>query len=561
MPNIEQYDAGNLSIAPSETGVESTARAAYRIGSYGNQQAADLQRVGQEIGGAVKSAGDVALQYAEHREINTAAPQAATIVAAKDQSWNNYITGKDIDPNDPDRETKIAARVNNPQAAQQWREQNLDPDLQKFQDTFWTEGGQRWGQEWADTYRNHFTVHAMAQQSSMAGAVVQANIEKTTDIAATGVFNNPHTLGQQFDLLAHSVEGNVRSSPTMSPEDATKVQTELLQHGEEKLVQAAVQGAIIQGGNWRTIAEDPRYAPYIKPAENAAFEKQEKFYQKGIEASEMQMINAKKQQAEFNAGTAVNDSFDKNVKVDDQGNVTINPQYMKDLAAIPGKFPDAPNATALAESKLDWAISKQKPPAVRDDAQTADTLLSTITNPNTSRVAADIAIDKAAASKGITDKTEANMRRLAADVNSIADPAFPQVMKGAQDIVDPKISGVPASGAGAAFYYNFVENVYLPQQRAGTLPANALDLNDPKSLISQSVASFKPNLPQSIMQNGGVGSDNQSPLPVYTAPAKSAAPVQVNDKTAYDALAPGTVFTHDGKQFVKPETALKPGEM
>jgi hypothetical protein len=515
MPNIEEYSAGNLSIQPSETGVESTARAAYRIASFGNQQAADLQRVGQELGSAVKDAGDIAMQYAAHREINTGAPHAATISASKDQAWNNYITGRDIDPSDPDRETKIAARVNNPQAAEQWREQNLDPDLQKFTDAFWTDGAKQWATEWADRYRTHFTTMAHADQATMAGEVVKANIEKTNNAAATGVFNVPGTLGSAADLLKHSIEGNVRSSPTMTPDVATGIENELYQKGMEQLVQAAVQGSILKGGNWKAIADDPKYAPYIKPAENAAFEKQEQFYQKGIEASERQIITAKKQEAEFNAGTAVNNSFNQNVHVDDQGNVTINPQYMKDLAAIPGRFPNAPNATALAESKLDWAISKQKPPAVRDDAQTADALLSTITNPQTTRVDADIAIDKAAAAKGITEKTEANMRRLAGDVNSISDPAFAQVMKGAQDIVEPKISGVPASGAGAAFYYNFVENVYLPQQRAGTLPANALDLNDPKSLISQSVASFKPNLPQAIGANGGIGA--QPALPVYTA--------------------------------------------
>ena len=301
MPNIPQYEIPTQGLEPTEVGVESTARSAVRSAAFGNQEASDLQRVGQEIGGAVRSAGDVALQYAEHREINTAAPHAATIVAAKDQQWNDFITGKDIDPNDPNRQDTINARINNPQIAQQWRQQNLDPDLDKFQGAFTTKGGQDWAQRWADTYRDHFDRKASSDQSQMAGAVVQANIERTSDTMATAVFNDPSTLGQSFDLLWHSIEGNVRSSPTMTPGDATKVQTELLQHNEEKLVQAAIQGAILKGGDWRSIATDPKYSAYVKPAENAQFDKMEKFYQRGAEASEKQSLLLNKQIAETNA--------------------------------------------------------------------------------------------------------------------------------------------------------------------------------------------------------------------------------------------------------------------
>ena len=88
------------------------------------------------------------------------------------------------------------------------------------------------------------------------------------------------------------------------------------------------------------------------------------------------------------------------------------------------------------------------------------------------------------------------------------------------------------------------------------LPPNALDLNDPKSLISQTITSYRSPMAQTIQGNGGVGAP--------TAPAVSAAPkgaAEISSKADYDRLPPGAVFMHKGKQFVKPGAALAPGEM
>ena len=79
-------------------------------------------------------------------------------------------------------------------------------------------------------------------------------------------------------------------------------------------------------------------------------------------------------------------------------------------------------------------------------------------------------------------------------------------------------------GEFAGFYYKFIHDVYLPQKRDGTLPPNALDVNDPQSLISQSISAVinarGQTLAKQIAANGGV-----TPLPVYSAPAaKPAAP-------------------------------------
>ena len=558
MPNIPQYEIPTQGLQPSEIGVESTARAAVRVAAFGNQEASDLQRVGQEIGSGVKSVGDVALQYMEHREINTAAPHAATIVAAKDQQWNDFVTGKDIDPNDPNRQDIINSRINNPQMAQQWRQQNLDPDLDQFQGAFTTKGGQDWAQRWADTYRDHFDRKANSDQSQMAGAVVQANIERTSDTMATAVFNDPSTLGQSFDLLSHSIEGNVRSSPTMTPDMATKVQTELQQHNEEKLVQAAIQGAILKGGDWRSIATDPKYSAYVKPAENAQFDRMEKFYQRGAEASEKQSLLLSKQIAETNAAGALNKSWAANVKFDAaSGRPTIGPQFFKDMTELPLRNPNAPNATELAKTYLDWGERMQKPEKIVTDQATASDLdgrMFAADNPTT-----ETQVLRAEADGKMSTQDGQIRRELikARDAEPIKDPQFKYAVDGAKQAIEGTTAGekMLASGKFAGFMQNFLGS-YLRQSRSGTLPPNALDLNDPESLISKTIAPYKSPLAGIIQSNGGVGT-----VPAAAPAAPKPAPAQVNDKAAYDRLPPGAVFTHGGKQFVKPGAAtIAPGQ-
>ena len=56
MPMIQEYNApAGLKLNPSETGVESTAQAARRIGTFFNQVSEAKQRNGIEIGGAIDS--------------------------------------------------------------------------------------------------------------------------------------------------------------------------------------------------------------------------------------------------------------------------------------------------------------------------------------------------------------------------------------------------------------------------------------------------------------------------------------------------------------------------
>jgi hypothetical protein len=113
MPLIQEYNAPTgLKLNPSETGVESTAQAARRIGTFFNQSAEAKQRSGVEIGGAIKDAGDAYDQIKTHQEVVAGAPKGAELTAAITDKWNE--TYKNADPMDGSVAKKFMATVLNP---------------------------------------------------------------------------------------------------------------------------------------------------------------------------------------------------------------------------------------------------------------------------------------------------------------------------------------------------------------------------------------------------------------------------------------------------------------
>src|SRR6185437_6196173 len=106
-------------------------------------QAAEARRTvgdqeGRMFGSAVEAAGNVAVDYAQHQEISHGAAAYAGLNDALTQTWNDTV--KTADPNDPN----VAAK---------FREQVLEPQLEKFGQSFLTEGGQKWAEARVDALR------------------------------------------------------------------------------------------------------------------------------------------------------------------------------------------------------------------------------------------------------------------------------------------------------------------------------------------------------------------------------------------------------------------------
>jgi hypothetical protein len=525
MPVIPEYNAPSLDIRPSEIGVESTAAAGRRLGVYGSQIAASKEQVGRETEGAVKSVGDQALDVATHFEIAKAAPHGAALMASATQGLNAYMSGDDIpdDPNDPNaKKAALDQRLNNPKAAQQWIDQKLEPSLEQFQSGFLTEGGQQYAQRFTAELRSHMTTAAMADQSTAAGIAMKDNLQKTADGYATAAFNshNLHDVTGYINAFDHAIGAISSTSPTINADGQARIK-EWAEQEKAKIVTSAVQGRIMAGGSYQDITKS--FPQYVQPGQNAAFEKQQKFYQHSDEVAQMQKIKITKEIAELNTQSSVNESFSKNVHVDPQsGKVTIDPQFAVDMGKLPLKNPNDPNAATHAKTWLDWTEAQQKPPPVADNQPIVDSTLATISDPKVSIDDAKIAIAKAEIAKGITNQTATQLRQLATDMRNLNDPVLTKTMEAAKAIISPSMgaAGQMNPAGYQQFYYDFIHNQYLPAKVAGKLPPDALDMKNPDSMISKAISAAQPDTATTVHANGGVG----APLPVYTAPAKPAAP-------------------------------------
>lgn len=238
MPQIRQFDAPPLSLQPSETGVEATAQAGNRIGRFFNQVAAATTEVGNQIkrtiSGSIEAASNVAYQYVEHREISQGAAAFAQLNDNLTQQWND--TAKNADPNDP-------------ATAAKFREQVLEPALDKYRQSFLTEGGQKFAEGRIDSLRNHMFEKTSADMSSLAKDAVAVNVRQTANSLSNTAMTDPSSVPHLLENADSLVGGMVGSAPNLKGADAARARMELTQKMKEGVVKSGAIGAIMQAAN------------------------------------------------------------------------------------------------------------------------------------------------------------------------------------------------------------------------------------------------------------------------------------------------------------------------
>ncbi len=258
MPNIREFNAPEgLGLRPSEVGPDSFAAAARRVNAAYNQVGDALNQTGARIGSTIRDAGQVALDYEDHREISAGAASAAQLQDNLTQQWNNTI--KTADPNDP-------------AVASKFREEVLEPALEKFQSGFNTEGSQRFAEQKIEALRNHFFEKTSADMSTMAGIAVRKNVQDSITHMSNTAITDPSSVPALLDGLDHSVGAMVDSSPTLRPSDAASVKAEVSQKMKAEIVKSGAIGAIQKSSDPEKTADEwiKKYPDYINGAEAKA---------------------------------------------------------------------------------------------------------------------------------------------------------------------------------------------------------------------------------------------------------------------------------------------------
>lgn len=498
MPNISTFDAGNVAIRPSETGAEAHAMAGRHIGAAYSEAASDISRAGAEIGGSLKEAYDAAVNYQDHQQINAGADHGASLFANLTQSWN---------------QTSATADIHDPTVAAKWRQDNLEPALEEFSKGFTTEKSQDWANSFANRTRQHFFEKTEADMSSMAADAVKVSVSNIGNKFSNVALSDPSAVPGMLDQIDHSVDGIIGANPNIKGPDAARVRTEVTEKLKEQIIKAGAFGAISNGRDPVAAASAwaKQYPDYINGIEEKQLAKAAETQARVNSAytAQTKLYNTELANAKLKQSTA--DIWTNNVSKGPTGNVTINPEFFKDVAALPVKNSGATDVLDVARTYLRWGEKMQSGPATETEPQTDASLSDRMfsdQNPTS-----ELDIRKAEADGKLDPKYGDTLLDIihARDSQSIKNPLFKQQTDMARGLIEgpTATTALAASGKYAAFMHSFLPE-YLKRLNAGTLKPDDLDLSKDDSLISQSLAPYRMGLGQIIKSNGGIGAPSAS---------------------------------------------------
>jgi hypothetical protein len=353
MPQIKEFNTPALGLHPTETGVTATAAAARRIGAEYNEAGSSIAAGGQAIAHAGKIAGDMYVDYVDHKEKSAGAVHGVDLLSGLDDDWNKTRNGI-TDPNTPG-------------VAEKWRAETLEPKLEQFKQGFTTEKSQDWAEQFTSHLRNHFYTKTSADMASMAGQAVEANVHQSVNKLSNTVRNDPTALDTALKSYEMAIDGMV-STPGLKAAEAGKVKFRLMQAGTEEIVKSAALGHIEKTGEIPDFANDPKYSQYIKPGELKQFQQAAANYKRINDAQTKAVTAAQMRVAKTEFDKDMNDLAVSTT--DDNGKIIVGPEHFQRLKQILRDNPDGaaqrPGALRAMENQLRTLtnrMNKADPPA------------------------------------------------------------------------------------------------------------------------------------------------------------------------------------------------------
>lgn len=573
MPNIREFDAGALKLNPTETGVEAAAGTARRVGSFYSQQASaedtlareterlggqtqqlgreteqlgsevgsGMSDVGRRIGSSIGDAGAAAIQYLDAKQISQGSATWATLLQNTTQQWNDTV--KNANPNDPTVASKFMASLND--------------QLEDFQSKgFYTEGGQKFAEAHVEALRQHMAEKTMADMSTMAGQAAVVNQQQTINSLSATVHGDPTSLDFSLAALKSSTEGILSASPNLTGVQAGAARSEILQKGAHDIIASAAIGYITKTATVPPWATDPKYAPYINGAELKTWENAAKTQAKANAYYDKQTAATEKQMADLKVHAGATKVINDNVKIGPLDKPIISPNFMRDVLDIARNNPDAPSAAATVRTMMDWGESQQNKEAkIVDDPATKQMLTDKLFDPDHPTTRIDLM--KAQVAGKLSNNSFQSMERLVSDLEQspLKGPIWSATAAGVKErLIRTDLRTGDKIGADnySSFIGDFVPK-YLAATREGKLPANALDLNNPSSMISQSLApyqqSMQDRLRASTRQPATAPAAEKPDAGLPPAPLRGIADLDYSPKRQqYRDRATGKIYGRDGSE-------------
>lgn len=541
MPQIKILDTPDVGLQPSDRGVSSATSAASRIGGFYNQVAdaydtvANLTRdTGNRVASTVRDVGGEAVKAAEHHEISVGAAASATALAGLDARWNDRV--KNADPNDP----TVAA---------QFRQEVVEPTLQKMRDGFMTEGGQKFAEAQVEQFRNHFVSKTSADMARLASVAAKQNIDTLTNQLSNAAISDSTSLKTSLGLVEHSIGATVDSSPNLRGADAAAMKLELTASSQTAIVKSAAIGAINANPEAGLKQfSSPEYSKYISGAELKQLEAQAKTVQRAQRVDEVHQRTLQNQAKEEASDAREGEYLAK-----------LHSGDPKEMAQVSAKAISTDfTLTRSARERMIGIVERETKPeaAAKVSNLTATDLISRIRAPagDPRRIdSLDAVYD--AYEKGNLNKSDlkfvrdefVNIRTPEGAALGTQQEEFIKSVKPLIDKSNPLLGKIDQSGPQQV--YNFTMDLRRKAdeyRKAGKDPRDLMDPSKPDYMGSPAaLAGYQKPLQQSLQ-------DTAASLRRGSGANPPAGPVSVTTKEQYDKLAVGTRYIgKDGQPYEK----------
>lgn len=521
MPNIPTYDAKTPGIDTRPLG-----RAADAYSSLARTRA----YTGEYIGNRIAEAGAVVQDFFDEREeqkatqeISQGSAASAAMNARLSSSLNDLVNKTD------------ANLV--PGAIDGWNQNTLEPELQRFQDSFETDKGKEYARRVTDSIRQHYFERGTADTATAKGAAVRQNATAMKNNLSAATLNDPTSLNMNLALVDTSmdalIEGNAR---WLSPAQMAAL------NEERRVIKAEITKAAGIGMadiNPDAAAEDyrrkPQFAEYLGGEEISALERYARVQQNNrrqdAEAAEVARKKAEKE--------AVNKELVK-LEIDsltEDGRLQVPSGYAERLtkiAMMPGA--DVGDIRAM-KNGMDSIVKDEISGTTRASDPTMYEHLrtklnnGTLTKPEVYQARAD----------GLLSNTDTSMFSQAAEALSVEDPAGRQNEKLFNEFLEGNKKYITNSNPmqdtndpnGDRRFMEFSQDTrvrYRAGLAAGKTPEQLLMPRSP-DYIARDIGRYQTKFDDSLkLRTDAIGAGRMDPVAPVPEPGVGK-PVVVEDRT------------------------------
>ncbi len=223
--NIAEYTSPVDQLHPSSEGSSALAAAGIHVGRLYNEAGADIKQGVGELGQAVE-------QHDYMTEVSKGAATGSAILNNKMTEWQQMVSK----PGAADDKSIQGKFLDN----------NLEPELEKFQSGFDTEQGQKWAMDYANKIREHFATTTSADLMNLQGEERGHDVVTQRNQFGSILQKDPTSFDTVAPLWKSYIDG-MRNDPAFASTDGKIKLDKMFNEGNDEFAKEQVKAFADQG--------------------------------------------------------------------------------------------------------------------------------------------------------------------------------------------------------------------------------------------------------------------------------------------------------------------------